>query len=147
MRNKSRVTHWKVLVCQLSQRNGSRHFAMPRLPREMTIILRGSLNFIPLLRVVITPSVTSDLNRPAVNAVQWRHYSLIFALIHAKSKTRFSSGKSRNIVWKCLDETELLDFFDRNSCLTFKLSTACSTTLNRLYCNSIIKLGRNHAMK
>ena len=24
-------------------------------------------------------------------------------------------------------------FFHRNSCLTFKLSTACSTTLNRLY--------------
>ena len=24
-------------------------------------------------------------------------------------------------------------FFDRNSCLTFKLSTACSTTLNQLY--------------
>ena len=51
------------------------------------------------------------LIRPAVNAVQWRHYSLIFALIHAKSKTRFSNGKPRNIVWKCLHDTELLYFF------------------------------------
>ena len=51
------------------------------------------------------------LNRPAVNAAQWRHYSLPFALIHAKSETRFSSGKPRNIVWKCLHDTELLYFF------------------------------------
>ena len=69
----------------------------------------GSLNFFRLLRVVITPSVR--LNRSAVNAVQWRHYSLTFALIHAKSKTRFSSGKPRNTVWKCLHDTELLHFF------------------------------------
>ena len=48
---------------------------------------------------------------PAVNAVQWRHYSLSFALIYAKSKTRLSSGKPRNIVWKCLHDTELLYFF------------------------------------
>ena len=40
-------------------------------------VSRYSLNFIRLLRVVITPSV-KRLNRPAVNAVQWRHYS--FAL-------------------------------------------------------------------
>ena len=69
----------------------------------------GSLNFFRLLRVFITPSVR--LNRSAVNAVQWRHYSLTFALIHAKSKTRFSSGKPRNTVWKCLHDTELLLLF------------------------------------
>ena len=34
------------------------------------------------------------------------HYS--FALIHAKSKTRLSGGKPRNIVWKCLHDTEQL---------------------------------------
>ena len=69
----------------------------------------GSLNFFRLLRVFNTPSVR--LNRSAVNAVQWRHYSLTFALIHAKRKTRFSSGKPRNTVWKCLHDTELLHFF------------------------------------
>ena len=56
---------------------------------------QNSLNFNRFLRVVITPSVTSEST--GVNAVQWRHYS--FALIHAKSKTRFSSVKPRNIVW------------------------------------------------
>ena len=89
-----------------------------------------SLNFIQLLRVVIAPSSDNVWIRPAVNAVQWRHYS--FVLIHVKSLTRFSSGKPRNIVWKCLHDTGWLYlFFDRNSCLSFKLSTACST-LNRL---------------
>ena len=89
-----------------------------------------SLNFIQLLRVVITPSSDNVWIRPAVNAVQWSHYS--FVLIHVKSLTRFSSGKPRNIVWKCLHDTGWLYlFFDRNSCLSFKLSTACST-LNRL---------------
>ena len=48
------------------------------------------------------------LNRLAVNAIQWRQYS--FALIHAKSKTWFSSGKPRNIAWKCQHDTELLYF-------------------------------------
>ena len=76
------------------------------------------LKFIRLLRVVF--SSQQRLNRPAVNAIQWRHYSLAFALIHAKTKTRFSSDKPRNIVWKCLHGTELLYFFDRSSCLTFK---------------------------
>ena len=33
-----------------------------------------SLNFIQLLRVVITPSSDNVWIRPAVNAVQWRHY-------------------------------------------------------------------------
>ena len=45
-----------------------------------------------------------------------------FALIHEKSKTRFSSGKPRNIVWKCLHDTEqlteLLYSFDQ-SCLKY----------------------------
>ena len=68
-----------------------------------------SLNFIQLLRVVITPSSDNVWIRPAVNAVQWRHYS--FVLIHVKSLTRFSSGKPRNIVWKCLHDTEWLYFF------------------------------------
>ena len=58
------------------------------------------LKIIRLLRVVITPSVTSKSTG--------RHYSLTFALIHAKSKTR---EISRNIVWKCLHDTELLYFF------------------------------------
>ena len=47
----------------------------------------------------------------------------------AKSKTRFSSGKFGNV---CMLHNCFI-FFDCNSCLTFKLSTACSTTLNRLY--------------
>ena len=49
------------------------------------------------------------LNRLAINAIQWCQYS--FALIHAKSKTWFSSGKPRNIAWKCQHDTELLYFF------------------------------------
>ena len=80
------------------------------------------------------------LNRQAVNAVQWRHYSLTFALNHAKSKTQFSSGKSRNIVWKCLHDTALLYFFNHSSWLTFKLSTACRTTLNRLYWSNSVAI-------
>ena len=60
---------------------------------------KPSLNLIRLLRVVSTPSVTSEST------------GLTFALIHAKSKTRFSSGKPRNIVCKCLHDTELLYFF------------------------------------
>ena len=43
----------------------------------------SSLNFIRLLRVGITPSLTS--------AVQWRHFS--FALIHAKKQNTFWQTK------------------------------------------------------
>ena len=71
---------------------------------SLTIVLLISLNFIRLLWVVITPSLTSEST--GRNAVRWRHYS--FALIHAKSKPRFSSGKARNIVWKCPHDTEEL---------------------------------------
>ena len=46
---------------------------------------------------------------PSVKSESWRHYSL--ALIHAKSKTRFSTGKQRNIVRKCLHGTEPLYTF------------------------------------
>ena len=52
-------------------------------------VSRYSLNFIRLLRVVITPSV-KRLNRPAVNAVQWRHYS--FALSPSSETKRQSVG-------------------------------------------------------
>ena len=40
------------------------------------------------------------LNRPAVNAVQSRHYPN--TLIYTNIKTRFSTGKQRNSVRKCL---------------------------------------------
>ena len=85
----------------------------------------ASLNFIRLLRVVITPSVTS--------AVQWRHYS--FALIHAKNKILF--GKPRNIVWKCLHHMEkLLELlFSFRSWFMFNVQTInCISTLSG--CNS-----------
>ena len=87
-------------------------------------LFRTSLNLRRLLQVVFNPSVTSE---STVNGDQWRHYS--FALIHAKSKTWFSAGKQRNIVWKCLHDTELLhSFFYWNSCLvTLKLSTVCGS--------------------
>ena len=42
---------------------------------------------------------------------------------------QFSTGKQRNIVWKCLHDTELHTVFDSNSCLMFKLSTACNCQL------------------
>ena len=49
------------------------------------------------------------LNRPAINAITWRHYS--FPLIHVKgSKTRFLTGKQRNIIQKSPHGTELLHF-------------------------------------
>ena len=79
-------------------------------PVEMASDFYISLNFIRLLQVVF--SSQQCLNRLAVNAIQWRHYS--FALIHWKSKTwfsRFSSGKPRHIAWKCLHDTELLYIF------------------------------------
>ena len=69
-------------------------------------LFRTSLNLRRLLQVVFNPSVTSE---STVNGDQWCHYS--FALIHAKSKTWFSAGKQRNIVWKCLHDTELLYSF------------------------------------
>ena len=75
--------------------------------KPVTVGLFGtSLNLRRLLQVVFNPSVTSE---STVNGVQWHHYS--FALIHAKSKTWFSAGKQRNIVWKCLHDTELLYSF------------------------------------
>ena len=74
---------------------------------EMASDFYFSLNFIQLLWVVF--SSQQNLNWQAVNAVQWHHYS--FALIHAKSKTWFSSGKPINIAWKCQHDTELLYFF------------------------------------
>ena len=69
-----------------------------------------------------TPSVTYETSK---STIQWRHYS--FVLIHAKSKTQFSAGKQRQIVWKGLHDIELVYSFCRHSCLTFKLSTAWST--------------------
>ena len=43
-------------------------------------------------------------------------------------KTDAGCPEQRKIVWKRVHDTELLSLFDRNfSCLTFKLSTACST--------------------
>ena len=49
-----------------------------------------------------------------------------FTLIHAKSKTRFSSGKPRNIILICLHVTEkltelLITLFSRNLCVMLKL--------------------------
>ena len=61
----------------------------------------------------------------ALNAVQWRLYS--FALIHAESKTRFSTGKQRNIVRKYLHSTKLLLKIERH--------------------NSVVKLDRGSARK
>ena len=52
-----------------------------------------SLNSIRLLQVIF--SSQQRMNQLAVNAVQWHQYS--FALIHAKSKTWFSSGKPTDV--------------------------------------------------
>ena len=49
--------------------------------------------------------IEHSLNQRAAYAVQKRHYS--FALIHAKSKTRVSTGKQRNIAGKGLLGAEL----------------------------------------
>ena len=74
------------------------------------IILYGCFNSLNFKRLFESFLLRQwRLNLPAVNAIQWRHY--FFALIYAKSKTRFSTGKQRNIVWKCLHDTELLYSF------------------------------------
>ena len=98
------------------------------------VMYRGiSQNFIWLLWVVITLSVTWESTSPLMPSSDGHYF---FALIHAKSKTRLSGGKPRNIVRKCLHGTEqltelLYSFWLYKSCWTFKLSTAC-TTLNWL---------------
>ena len=86
------------------------------------------------------------INRPLMPYSDVKCYS--FALIHAKTKTRFSSGKPKNIVYVYIYTYMIQNCVascDHNLSLIFKLSTACST-LNRL-CNSRIKLGHNHALK
>ena len=83
------------------------------------------LNFIWLIQVVITPSVMSEMTGRPVT-------SLLLC---------FNSCKKLNTIFKWQTKKYRLEmsawyrmallFFDRNSCLRFKLSTACST-LNRL---------------
>ena len=83
---------------------------MAGLPQQINLLLWACLGLAWIsdyyFKLFLFPSVTSE---STVNAVQWRHYS--FALIHAKSKTQFSAGKQRNIVSKCLHDTELLYSF------------------------------------
>ena len=83
------------------------------------------------------------LNRPAVNAVQWRHYSLTFALIHAKSKNGFQVA-NREISFGnvCMIQNCFI-FFDRNSYLTFKLSTAQLWTGCTEFYNQTLSQSRN----
>ena len=107
----------------------------------------GSRGFKPVFQM-ITSSRFSSLSNVWINPplMPYSDIKCSFALIHAKTKTRFSSGKPRNIVYM---STYMIQNCvaprDHNLCLTFKLSTACST-LNRL-CNSRIKLGHNHAFE
>ena len=69
----------------------------------MKSVRTDGLNFRRLFLLV--SSYQQRLNKPAVNVVQCRHYS--FSLIrYAKSKTRFSTGKQRNVVWKCILDAE-----------------------------------------
>ena len=41
------------------------------------------------------------------------------------------SAKPKNIVWRCLRDTELLYFFDRNSCPIMALGFTQSFVINR----------------
>ena len=59
-----------------------------------------------ILNLVLTQQIYSEETNGA-----HAHYREPVPLIHAKSKTQFSSGKRRNIVWKYLHDTELLYFF------------------------------------
>ena len=90
---------------------------------------KGSLNF--RLCVSVTYSLR-DVNQRAANAVQWHHHSL--TLIHAKSKTRFSIGKWRNIVSICLHSTELLYFQIIIHVKHSNSLTACSTVNKSFAC-------------
>ena len=71
---------------------------------SVSVSVSVSVSLIPFpfpdfgFRVLVLPLLARISSSNVWNAVQWRHYSLTFALIHVKSKTRFSSGKPRNIV-------------------------------------------------
>ena len=93
---------------------------------------KSSLNFIQLLRYYSLSNVwidqplmpSSDITTPWPLLKFMQKVKHDFQVVNRE----ISFG---NV---CMIQNRFI-FFDRNSCLTFKLSTACSTTLNRLYWN------------